>query len=1495
MSPPDVGLKLLALDGGGIRGLSELLIVKEIMHRLMFEENETRRISGLPLLKSTPKPCDYFDLIGGTSTGGIIALMLGRLRMDVDTAIMRYNELAKKVFSDVKLGVKDGKFKATKLEEAIKSTVKDITGDPETSLLEGGEAICRTFVCARNAHNMDANIPVLFRTYDSRETHSGCAIWEAARATSAAPTFFKRIEIGRRQPFIDGGLGRNNPSRLVLEEAQKVFQDRQLGCLVSIGTGQGNIISIDKPGFFQKLMPTDVIDALKGITTDCEATHQEMLGLFKNYPNVYFRLNVEQGMQGITLSEWEKLTYVEAHTAQYMKRKEGEDKLISVVKAIRSGASHLVIEQLTSPKPSVRSAKDRKLCPLPVSTFTGRKDILQKMHNSFDRDPGCQNVFVLHGLGGAGKSQLAYKFAHDSQANHRFSEVFYVDATNGQTLADDLRTLAPTAVGESAEAILRWLAGKREEWLLLFDNADDTQLDLSKFFPPCTFGNILITTRNQELCVHASSDSDSGVSDMDQEDARDLLFRLSRQRRNEEQDKLAAAIVKEVHCFALAVSQAGCYIHNHCTFSKYLKLYQSRRDQLLQRTETQKQKDHRLPVYTTWNLSYEKLSSAGKSMLQICSILHHKGISEEMFQKAATSGRELDDSNLQNEVTQLLAGLGKQGENWDSLVFLGVMKEIQSYSLIELDRQNNSYAVHPLVQHWSGTTIAGNKHRMQKCVLSIIGMSVSWMFRLEDYKYRHELLQHVIRSMDHQNIEGISLFVADRVARVYYEAGLWKEAEALQMVVMKTQRQTLGDEHPDTLHSMAHLAATYRQQGRWKDAEALEVVVMERRRNVLGDEHPDTLTSMANLAATYRHQGHWKDAEALEVVVMERRKNLLGDEHPDTLTSMANLAATYRHQGHWKDAEALEVVVMERRKTLLGDEHPDTLASMGHLAATYRHQGRWKDAEALEVVVMERMKTLLGDEHPDTLNSMGHLAATYRQQGRWKDAEALEVVVMERRKNVLGDEHPDTLTSMANLAATYWQQGRWKDAEALQLVVLERTKNWLGDEHPDTLHSMAHLAVTYRHQGHWKDAEALEVVVMETSKTLLGDEHPDTLNSMGNLAGTYLQQGRWKDAEALEVVVMERRKTLLGDEHPDTLASMGNLAATYRQQGRWKDAEALEVVVMETSKTLLGDDHPDTLNSMANLAATYRHQGRWKDAEALEVVVMERRKTLLGDEHPDTLASMGHLAATHRHQGRWKDAEALEVVVMERMKTLLGDEHPDTLTSMANLAATYWQQGRWKDAEALQLVVLERTKNWLGDEHPDTLHSMAHLAVTYRHQGHWKDAEALEVVVMETSKTLLGDEHPDTLNSMGNLAGTYLQQGRWKDAEALEVVVMERRKTLLGDEHPDTLASMGNLAATYRQQGRWKDAEALEVVVMERRKTLLGDEHPDTLASMGNLAATYRQQGRWKDAEALEVVVMERRKTLLGDEHPDTLISMTNLAATYRKQGRWTEAEVLEV
>jgi patatin-like phospholipase/acyl hydrolase len=81
---PAADFRLLALDGGGVRGLSSLMIL--------------RRFMAVVDPDATPKPCDYFDMIGGTSTGGLIAVILGRLRMTVDEYIGAYTTLSDKVF-----------------------------------------------------------------------------------------------------------------------------------------------------------------------------------------------------------------------------------------------------------------------------------------------------------------------------------------------------------------------------------------------------------------------------------------------------------------------------------------------------------------------------------------------------------------------------------------------------------------------------------------------------------------------------------------------------------------------------------------------------------------------------------------------------------------------------------------------------------------------------------------------------------------------------------------------------------------------------------------------------------------------------------------------------------------------------------------------------------------------------------------------------------------------------------------------------------------------------------------------------------------------------------------------------------------------------------------------------------------------------------------------------------------------------------------------------
>jgi hypothetical protein len=103
-----------------------LIILQELMHRT-FVETEGRA----PKRSEIPKPCDHFDLIVGTGTGGLIALMLGRLRLDIETCKDVYVRMTKRVFETDKtiagIPYRSTLFKASKLEEAIRECVREHT------------------------------------------------------------------------------------------------------------------------------------------------------------------------------------------------------------------------------------------------------------------------------------------------------------------------------------------------------------------------------------------------------------------------------------------------------------------------------------------------------------------------------------------------------------------------------------------------------------------------------------------------------------------------------------------------------------------------------------------------------------------------------------------------------------------------------------------------------------------------------------------------------------------------------------------------------------------------------------------------------------------------------------------------------------------------------------------------------------------------------------------------------------------------------------------------------------------------------------------------------------------------------------------------------------------------------------------------------------------------------------------------------------------------
>ncbi|KAJ7448742.1 hypothetical protein FB451DRAFT_760354 [Mycena latifolia] len=1077
---PHKGVRVLSLDGGGAGALSELLILDRIMYQI-------QATLGSDI---TPAPCDYFEVIGGSGTGGIIALMLGRLRMSIAASISAYEKLQ----PESKSGSTE-QFKASQLEKVLRQIFR------EQKMKDVRSHACKTFVCTMHESNMNAGIPELFRSYDTPEEPAfDCKIWEAARATSATPGLFKPMEIGSggvRPRYIGGCVGHNNPTSLVVAEAQQIYPSQPVVLVVSIGSGHPNTIQIPRSPNL-----TAIAKTMQSIAADCERIHEDNARRFRSSPNTYFRLNVLQGLQHFDQQDWGRSGEISAHTRVYLRMEDAKLKLTDAVEVILNP----VVTVSDSPAYV-------KVCPSPSVRFTGREDILHKMSEYFNTSIGRRHIFLLHGLGGSGKSQIAFKFVEQSTSmlESRFQDVYFADSSSQQTIENDLATLAlAKKVGKTFQDSLLWLSNQHTEWLIVFNNADDINLNLGQYFPSGSHGNILVTSRNPDLGQLAQATQK--VEQMALEEAIDLLLSAAGYDIMEVANRdVAKRIVQKLHCLPLAVAQAGAYISSSRGLQKYLDLYEQTASRIQLLHQMPPQSEYGWSVYATWQISFENISGQARDLLELCAFIHHDGITEGLFQQAASyklRQRGPTPVELHEPLDFLAKFCSILGSKWDSLKFIAVTNELARFSLIDFQAASGdiTFSIHPLVHEWCRAIVKVDAPT-ELCMHRLIGMSLS--SRDDDFRFSHQMFPHLDAllfkmgpdSSRQPNILDASF--ASQCLWVYHKEGEWSDGIHLGEYLLQALLGQLDEDQ--TLYIQGTLAIMYANSGAIRKGMELSELVMNKRRELLGEDHLDTLWAMENLALRYSEMGQVHEAAELKKVVLRKRRELLGEDHPDTLRAMGNLANRYSEMGQFPEAAELKKVVLSKHRELLGEDHPDTLMAMGNLAISYSKMRQFHEAAELEKVVLNKRRELLGEDHPDTLMAMGNLAASYSEMGQIHQAAELEKVVLSKRRELLGEDHPETLRTMGNLALTYSDMGQLQDAAELKKVVLNKRRELLGQDHPDTLWTLANLGRTYFRMGRLIEAHDLQEQALNARRRVLGEGHPDTVDTAHELAATIEQ------------------------------------------------------------------------------------------------------------------------------------------------------------------------------------------------------------------------------------------------------------------------------------------------------------------------------------------------------------------------------------------------------
>ncbi|MFB2937803.1 CBASS cGAMP-activated phospholipase [Aerosakkonemataceae cyanobacterium BLCC-F154] len=217
--------RILCLDGGGIRGVIEAVILAEV-----------EKIVKVPLNR-------YFDLIAGTSTGSILAsaIALGKKSEDI---IQLYRQRGKIIFPYtsifspqrlslmLKYGLSAPKYSDKGLIEALQTELGNVKlGDIKSPklLITAYDTFDRQFI--------------VFKNWQINKPWIDTPLWEVCVCSSSAPTFFPAHLLtteSKTYSLIDGGIGANNPSACAVAEALRLDHPIRDISVLSIGTGDAN-------------------------------------------------------------------------------------------------------------------------------------------------------------------------------------------------------------------------------------------------------------------------------------------------------------------------------------------------------------------------------------------------------------------------------------------------------------------------------------------------------------------------------------------------------------------------------------------------------------------------------------------------------------------------------------------------------------------------------------------------------------------------------------------------------------------------------------------------------------------------------------------------------------------------------------------------------------------------------------------------------------------------------------------------------------------------------------------------------------------------------------------------------------------------------------------------------------------------------------------------------------------------------------------------------
>ena len=715
-------------------------------------------------------------------------------------------------------------------------------------------------------------------------------------------------------------------------------------------------------------------------------------------------------------------------------------------------------------------------------------------------------VWVLHGIGGAGKTTVALQVAQ--RLARRGVTVWFVSAAEDTGLQTGMRQLA-RRLGAGAQdldrdwdanapdVLWRLLNAHPDPWLLIIDGADDLRLLAPDGEPVAGHHGWIrpVTTRRGALLI-TSRDGDEGswgdwcrlhpVGMLRGTDGARVLRDLAGPRAGTPAQ--AAALADRLGGFALALTLAGHYLAdtNQLPLPGAITSFAGYRDALDARgaaaavTDPGQTPDGaraRTVIAETGELSLGLLDQRGlapaRTLLWLLAVLADAPIPYQVI---------LDPAAL--AVSPLFPGV-------DAAQLRGLLHALAALSLLDLDTGGAppdladtqpppaTLRLHPLIREASLHRLHTSGQQPASLALAADLLNRVTTGTADDPSRRpcwEHLAPHPIHLLTTAAASGAepgtiadAAVAALRVTACLAAVGLDGVALSQAVSIRDVATSILGADHPTVLQAAEEVAHRTGRVGDVVAARDQFAALLPLRVRVLGPEHPDTLATRADLAEYTGRVGEVADARDQYAALLPLRERVLGADHPDTLTTRADLAGWTGHAGDVLAARDQCAKLLPVSEWVLGADHPDTLAVRADLAHWSGEAGDVVAARDQYAALLPVSGRVLGPDHPNTLIVRANLAGWTGQAGDAVAARDQWAGLLPISERVLGPDHPDTLIVRANLAGWTGEAGDVAAARDQYAALLPISERVLGPDHPDTLATRNNV-VFWRAQAHRSNA-----------------------------------------------------------------------------------------------------------------------------------------------------------------------------------------------------------------------------------------------------------------------------------------------------------------------------------------------------------------------------------------------------------------------------------------